>query len=35
MFGYGPRWGMEEAIVKTVKWFQERDAKDSFEKKTQ
>ena len=35
LIGYGPRWGMEEAIVKTVKWFQERDAKDSLEEKAQ
>ena len=35
LFGYGPKWGMEEAIVRTVKWFQERDAKDSSEKKVQ
>ena len=35
LFGYEPRWSMEEAIVRTVKWFQERDVKDSFEKKSQ
>lgn len=35
LFGYGPRWGMEEAIARTVKWFQERDVKDSLEKKGQ
>ena len=35
LFGYGPRWGMEEAILKTVKWFQEKDAKDGSEKKVQ
>ena len=35
LLGYGPKWEMEEAIVRTVKWFQERDAKDGFEKKAQ
>ena len=35
LFGYGPRWGMEEGIVRTVKWFQERDAKDGLGKKVQ
>ena len=35
LLGYGPRWGMEEAIERTVKWFQEKDAKDGFEKKAQ
>ena len=35
LFGYAPRWGIEEAILRSVKWFQERDAKDSFERKVQ
>ena len=35
LLGYGPRWGMEEAIVRTVKWFQERDAKDGVGKQVQ
>lgn len=35
LFGYGPRWDMEEAIVRTVKWFQERDVTNSLEKKVQ
>lgn len=35
LLGYGPRWGMEEAVVRTVKWFQERDAKEGVEKKVQ
>ncbi len=35
LLGYGPKWGMEEAILRTVKWFQERDVKDGVEKKVQ
>ncbi|KAF6220240.1 hypothetical protein HO133_003372 [Letharia lupina] len=35
LLGYGPKWEMEEAILRTVKWFQERDAKDGVEKKVQ
>ena len=35
LLGYGPRWGVEEGVVKAVKWFQERDAEDGFEKKMQ
>lgn len=35
LLGYGPRWGVEEGVVKTVKWFQERDAEGGSEKKMQ
>ena len=35
LLGYGPRLGMEEAVERTVKWFQEREAKDGLEKKMQ
>ena len=35
LLGYGPKWGMEEAILRTVKRFQERDVKDGVEKKVQ
>ena len=35
LLGYGPRWEMEEAIARTVQWFQERDAKDGLKKKVQ
>ena len=35
LLGYGPKWDMEEAIVKTVKWFEDREAKDGLEKKVQ
>lgn len=35
LLGYRPKWGMEEAIVRTVKWFQDRDTMDGLEKKVQ
>lgn len=35
LLGYGPRWGVEEAVLKTVKWSQEGDADDGSEKKMQ
>lgn len=35
LLSYAPKWGMEEAVVRTVKWFQERDAKDEVDKKVQ
>ena len=35
LLGYGPKWGMEEAIVRTVMWFQEKNAQDWVEKKAQ
>ena len=35
LFGYEPKWGLEEAVLRSVKWFQERDAKEGSEKKLQ
>ena len=35
LFGYEPKWGLEEAVLRSVKWFQERDANEGMEKKVQ
>ena len=35
LFGYEPKWGLEEAALRSVRWFQERDAKEGMEKKLQ
>ena len=35
LFGYEPKWGLEEAVERSVKWFQEKDAKNGNEKKLQ
>lgn len=31
--GYKPKWGVEESVRKTVKWFEEKEAKSGSEKK--
>ena len=33
--GYAPRWGVEEGVRRTVKWFRERDSSNGPEKKGQ
>ena len=33
--GYEPKWGVDEGVRRTVKWFKERDSRDGLEKKEQ